>query len=69
MEPDFNNRASVFSSPFEGSKMPANGPNVAVPNRPRINYMTTVGNPCLRGLPDTNWQGNCHITASDPLGL
>ena len=34
-----------------------------------IKYMETIGNPCLRGFPDTNWQGNCHITAVGPMGL
>ncbi len=33
-----------------------------------INHMETLGNPCLRGFPDTNWQGNCHITAVGPIG-
>ncbi len=33
-----------------------------------INYMETLGNPCLRSFPDTNWQGNCHITAVGPVG-
>jgi hypothetical protein len=33
-----------------------------------INYMETLGNPCLRSFPDTNWQGNCHITAVGAVG-